>query len=165
MHDDLSTIIRDSANEPSWEIYRQLGREDSIQRMISLCGLTDSSPGEDLSMTLISARDTVRLGQCLADGTAAGPWTSWLLDEMRAVRGTGDFGIRKVFPDGERIAIKNGWETRANLGEWNVNCLAIAEAWTLSVLTRYSLDLPLDHGAQAIERLALDLRELRALNV
>lgn len=165
MHDDLSTIIRDSANEPAWEIYRQLGREDSIHRMISHCELTDSSPGEDLSMTLMSARDTVRLGRCIASGTAAGPWTGWLLDEMRAVRGTGDFGVRKVFAQSDRIAIKNGWETRASLGEWNVSCLAIADAWTMSVLTRYPLELPLSHGAQAIERLTSDLRKLGTLNI
>ena len=54
--------------------------------MISVCELADSAPGEDLSMTLMSARDTVRLGLAIADGRAAGPqWTPWLLDEMRAV--------------------------------------------------------------------------------
>ncbi|GIH09998.1 hypothetical protein Rhe02_80650 [Rhizocola hellebori] len=156
----LSTIIRDSANEPAWEIYALLGREKSIERMISVCGLTDSAPGEDLSMTLMSARDTVRLGRCLADGTAAGPrWTSWLLDEMRAVRGTGDFGIREAFagPDRERIAIKNGWDKRQALGEWNVNCLAVAPAWIMAALTRYPSSLPLAHGAQICRNLVSEL--------
>lgn len=153
----LSPIIRDSANEEAWDIYAALGREQSIERMISLCGLTDSMPGEDLSMTLMSARDTVRLGQCLADGRAAGnEWTPWLLDEMRAVRGMGDFGIRHAFesPARERIAIKNGWEKRAALGEWNVNCLALHEGWIMAVLTRYPSSLPLAHGVDICKRLA-----------
>jgi hypothetical protein len=156
----LSSIIRDSANEAAWEIYAALGREESIERMISVCGLTDSAPGEDLSMTLMSARDTIRLGRCLADGAAAGPrWTSWLLDEMRAVRGAGDFGIRDAFgsPDREGIAIKNGWEKRHGIGEWNVNCLALAPAWIMAVLTRYPSVLPLAHGAQICKQLASEL--------
>jgi hypothetical protein len=156
----LSSIIRDSANETAWEIYALLGREESIERMISVCGLTDSAPGEDLSMTLMSARDTIRLGRCLADGTAAGArWTPWLLEEMRAVRGTGDFGIRDAFdpPVRDLIAIKNGWEKRHSLGEWNVNCLAVAPAWIMAVLTRYPSVWPLAHGTRICKQLAHEL--------
>ncbi len=156
----LSGIIRDSANEPAWEIYHALGREQSIERMISLCDLTDSAPGEDLSMTLMSARDTVQLGRCLADGSAAGAkWTPWLLDEMRAVRGTGDFGIREAVatPQRERIAIKNGWEKRQAQAEWNVNCLAIADTWSMAVLTRYPSSWPLGHGARICKEVAIEL--------
>ena len=67
------------------------------------------------SRTRLSARDTARLGACIDDGRAAGPkWTKWLLNEMRLVRGVGDFGIRKAFPAAEQktIAIKNGWIDR-----------------------------------------------------
>lgn len=156
----LSSIIRDSANEEAWDIYAVLGREQSIERMISLCGLTDSAPGDDLSMTLMSARDAVRLGEGIADGRAAGRHlTPWLLNEMRSVRGVGDFGIRRAFrwPKRDRIAIKNGWEKRVALDEWNVNCLALAEGWIMAVLTRYPSSLPLAHGADCCERLAREL--------
>jgi hypothetical protein len=156
----LSTIIRDSANEPAWEIYARLGRERSIERLIAMAGLTDSSPGEDLSMTLMSARDAVRMGKCLACGDAAGPaWTGWLLDEMRAVRGTGDFGIRHAFPEPvrRRIAIKNGWDIRQADQEWNVNCLAIQDGWIMAILTRYPSSLTLRHGAETCIELALTL--------
>jgi hypothetical protein len=147
----LSPIIRDSANQPAWDIYAKLGREASIARLIATCELAHSSPGEDLSMTLMSALDTVRMGRCIAEGAAAGPkWTPWLLDEMRAVHGTGDFGIRQAFPphERERIAIKNGWEIRNAVDEWNVNCLAINDAWIMAVLMRYPSSLPLSHGAE-----------------
>jgi hypothetical protein len=156
----LSGIIRDSANEPAWEIYATLGRERSIERLIALAGLTDSAPGEDLSMTLMSARDAVRMGMCLAGGDAAGPeWTDWLLDEMRAVRGTGDFGIRHAFPEPRRhrIAIKNGWEIRQADQEWNVNSLAIDDCWIMAVLTRYPSSLPLGHAAETCIELAMRL--------
>jgi hypothetical protein len=148
----LSPIIRDSANEPAWEIYAKLGREASIARLIAICELAQSSPGEDLSMTLMSARDAVLMGAAIADGRAAGPrWTRWLLEEMRAVRGAGDFGIRQAFPspERERIAIKNGWEIRRASDEWNVNCLAIHDLWIMAVLARYPSSLPLTHGAHA----------------
>jgi hypothetical protein len=156
----LSTIIRDSANEPAWEIYAKLGRERSIQRLIAMAGLTDSAAGEDLSMTLMSARDAVRMGKLLADGAAAGrEWTGWLLDEMRAVHGIGDFGIRHAFPEAIRrsIAIKNGWEIRNAEGQWNVNCLAVDDAWIMAVLTRYSSSLSLRYGSEMCIELAVKL--------
>lgn len=152
----LNPVIRDSANEPAWQLYNELGREESIQRMIDICGLTDSSPGEDLSMTLMSARDTVRLGRAISDGTAAGNWTPWLLEEMRQVRGRGDFGIRHAFAPAVRqtIAIKNGWDKRVALGLWNVNCLAISKSWVMAALTRYPQEWALSQGAQTCEDLA-----------
>jgi hypothetical protein len=156
----LSPIIRDSVNEPAWEIYAELGREASIARLIGICELAQSSPGEDLSMTLMSARDAVLMGAAIADGRAAGRrWTPWLLEEMRVVRGAGDFGVRQAFPSAERerIAIKNGWEIRRATEEWNVNCLAIHDAWIMAVLARYPSSLPLAHGAHACEEVARTL--------
>src|SRR5204863_138178 len=84
---------------------------DGSERLITMCGLTDSSavPNE-WGTTRLSARDAVRMGDCIADGTAAGPtWTPWVLDMMRKVRGVGDFGIRDVLPPAQaaKVAIKN----------------------------------------------------------
>jgi hypothetical protein len=163
MHPALESIVADSANEPAWELFAELGRERSIERMIEVCGLTDSAPGADLSLTLMSARDTVRLGRAIANGTAAGSWTSWLLSAMKSVRGTGDFGIRHAFSPAHRgeISVKNGWEKRNEISEWNVNCLAIGDSWTMAVLTRYPAELPLSHGAAIGERLAAALLSVR----
>jgi hypothetical protein len=158
--DQLSVIIRDSHNGYTETVFREIGAHASIERLIQLCGLTDSHAVPNYwSNTRLSPRDTARMGACIADGRAAGPeWTDWLLDEMRAVRGTGDFGIRHALPGGERsgIAIKNGWIVRTSEDAWHVNCLAIGDGWTMGVLTRYPVELGLDHGADLCRELAAE---------
>jgi hypothetical protein len=67
-------------------VYWNNGGNASIERMISTCQLQDTEIYDGWwSKTLMSARDAVSLGQCIADGTAAGAGTGWLLDEMRQV--------------------------------------------------------------------------------
>jgi len=155
---DISTMIRDSNNVVADELFPQLGDDESIKRMMSICRLTDSAPYRDWwSNTTVSARDTARLAACIADGRAAGPqWTDWLLDEMRHVRGGGNFGIRLALPDdvAARTAIKNGWVERSD-GNWHVACLAIGEGWTLGVLVRYPSRLGVGHG-QTVCRLVAE---------
>lgn len=155
----IRIMIRDSDNGAAQRIYEDVGRTESVERMISICGLTDSAAVRNMwSNTVVSARDVVRLGLCLADGRGAGPrWTRWLLEEMRQVRGTGDFGVRRALDD-DRIAIKNGWLLRDEDGRWHVACLAIADRWIISVLARYpgregfttGTDLCRDVGAQLL---------------
>lgn len=156
----LELIIRDSNNEYAEAIFRLLGAHKSIERLIRICQLTDSSPYLDFwSNTQLSPRDTARMGACIADGRAAGPvWTRWLLDQMRAVRGVGDFGIRHAFPEEIRptIAIKNGWIDRSYDGNWHVNCLAIGDTWTMGVMTRYPVHLGYQHGAEICRALAAE---------
>lgn len=158
--DQLTQVIRDSNNEHAETIFRELGRHESIERLISICALTDSRAVRNFwSNTQLSPRDTARMGACLADGRAAGPeWTDWLLDEMRAVRGNGDFGIRHALPPGERsaVAIKNGWIIRDESGEWHVNCLAIGDGWTMGVQTRYPASRGLAYGAEICRSLAAE---------
>ncbi|BCJ59067.1 hypothetical protein [Micromonospora endophytica] len=149
--DDLTRIIRDSDNERTEALYTQIGRSASIKRLLSTCDLTDSKVSSDLgwSRTELSPRDTARLGNCIAEGTAAGPkWTKWLLNEMRLVRGAGDFGIRKAFPAAEAktIAIKNGWVDRIKEQEIHVNCLAIGDTWTMGVMLQYPINKGYQYG-------------------
>ena len=158
---DLSLIIRESNNELTHELWDALGGTDSIDRLIRTCELTDSSASDDTfwSRTRLSARDTARLGDCIADGTAAGPtWTKWLLAEMRQVHGLGDFGIRDAFPADQRagIAIKNGWVERierAGENEIHVNCLAVAPEWSMGVMLRYPKDLGYEYGMAGCEKI------------
>ncbi|TDB71034.1 hypothetical protein [Micromonospora sp. KC723] len=155
---DATLIIRDSDNTRAEQFYNTVGRSASIKRMISICGTTDSSPAADKgwSRTNLSPRDTARLGACIKDGRAAGPkWTTWLLNEMRLVRGAGDFGIRKAFPAAERktIAIKNGWVDRTREQEIHVNCLAIADDWTMGVMVRYPIGLGYDYGMKNCQKI------------
>jgi hypothetical protein len=142
-------------------VYRRNGAAAGIERMIAICGLTDSRAVKTFwSNTVVSARDVARLGQCLADGRAAGPgWTGWLLDEMRAVRGEGDFGPRLAFPKEEasRIAIKNGWLLRDEDQLWHITCMAVSERWSIGVLLRYPAKLGFGFGTKQCRSVAQQL--------
>lgn len=150
--DDLSRMIRDSDNAIAEAVFREIGQDASINRLVAICRLSDTTPYQGYwSNVHISARDTVRMGACLADGRAAGSaWTRWLINEMRSVR-IGDFGILPVLPDAvaDRTAVKNGWLDRQSDHNWYVNCMAIIDdRWVLAVLTRYSdAELGMGHGA------------------
>jgi hypothetical protein len=138
---DIEVMVRDSDNDAADRAYTAIGGTPGIQKMVSVCSLTDSAAVDGWwSSTTMSARDVVRLGQCIGDGRAAGPkWTTWLLNAMRGVRGDGDFGIRAAFPAAQRpqIAIKNGWLLRDDDNAWHTNCLAIGDTWVMSVMQRY----------------------------
>ncbi|GAB3068053.1 serine hydrolase [Micromonospora schwarzwaldensis] len=156
---DATRIIRDSDNTRAQEFYENVGSAASIKRLISICELTDSKVAADggWSRTLLSPRDTARLGLCIDDGRAAGPkWTKWLLNEMRLVRGSGDFGIRKAFPAAEQktIAIKNGWIDRQKEQEYHVNCLAVGDTWTMGVMVKSPFSVGgWDYGMKACEQI------------
>ena len=160
--DEVSTMIRDSDDSAAEDIYQLGGADQSINRMISTCGLTDTTLFEGWwSMTEISARDAARLGLCVADGRAAGPtWTSWLLRQMRDVRGEGRFGIIDGLPPavGQVTSIKNGWTDFQEDDEWHVACLAVHNDWVLAVLTRYPLEFGLSYGAQVCKSVTQQLQ-------
>ncbi|MFK3981581.1 serine hydrolase [Micromonospora sp. NPDC050397] len=159
--EQVRIMIRDSDNDAATSLYGTVGGAASIKRLISICKLTDSRAGTGWSRTLLSPRDVTRLAACIADGRAAGPtWTKWLLGEMRAVRGSGDFGIRKAWPAAEQktIAIKNGWVERSQEQETHVNCLAIGDGWTMGVMARYPINLGYDYGAKICQQIAQQLR-------
>ncbi|MEU0152976.1 hypothetical protein [Micromonospora fulviviridis] len=156
--DDATQIIRDSDNTRAEQFYNSVGRSASIKRLIQMCDLTDSKVASDggWSRTELSPRDTARLGRCIDDGRAAGPtWTKWLLNEMRLVRGVGDFGIRKAFPAKvqKTIAIKNGWIDRQKEQEMHINCLAIGDTWTMGVMVRYPIGMGYDYGMDNCEKI------------
>ncbi|MFE9655550.1 hypothetical protein [Micromonospora sp. NPDC006431] len=155
---DATQIIRDSDNTLAQQFYSALGGATSIKRLLSTCELTDSSVARDgsWSSTRLSPRDTARLGACIADGRAAGPkWTRWLINEMRLVRGEGDFGIRNAFPAAERksIAIKNGWIDRSDEREIHISCLAIGDTWTMGVMVRYPIDMGYEYGMDECQKI------------
>ncbi|MGC9665611.1 serine hydrolase [Planosporangium sp. 12N6] len=153
--DLLRRMIRDSDDQAAEQLYLRRGGDAVIRRLISTCGLTDTTVHSGWwSLTEISARDAVRMADCIADGTVTNArWTAWLLGEMRQVRGEGRFGIVDVRPG---VAIKNGW-TKWGDGTWHVNCLAVADGWSLSVLTRYPARYGLDNGAEVCRSVARQL--------
>lgn len=176
-----SAAIRDSDDDATNLLYRRAGGPASIARMIKLCGLTETRavtpPGATSiwwSYTQMSARDAVRLGACIADGTAAGPdWTRWVLDEMTQVQGTtarneqlatrggGRWGIIDGLPEEmvetNPVGIKNGWTLINADGMWHLNCLAVADDWVLAVLMRYPGRAGLDYGSNVCRNVTTQL--------
>ena len=168
--------IRDSDDVGAEVLYLAGGGDAVIQRMIDRCGLTDTTmhPGW-WSRTEITAADAVRVGECLVNGTAAGPeWTDWVLDQMRHVRGTtdpedqrseerfegGHWGIIDGLPPAvpaEQVAIKNGWTRIGATNSWHLNCLAVTDDWVIAVLMRYPAENSLDYGADRCASVAEQL--------
>jgi hypothetical protein len=158
---ELSLVIRDSHNEIAERTFQQVGAQESIKRLISICKLTETKPYRSWwSNTAISAQDTARMAACIGDGRAAGPkWTTWLLNEMRLVRAPGNFGIIQALPPNiaKNTAIKNGWLLRDEDGMWHISCLAIGDGWTLGVLARYPGRLGFEHGTNICKSIAAQL--------
>ena len=156
--DQLVRMIRDSHNGAAESLWLAAGGDASIQRLIKTCALSDTRVYPAWwSQTFISARDAVTMGECIANGTAAGPaWTDWVLNEMRNVRGTveeqpngGRWGIIDALPAdvAATVAIKNGWTWHKD-NTWNVNCLAIHSDWILAVMSDYPGSNGLAYGAK-----------------
>ncbi|WP_433530903.1 hypothetical protein ACQPYA_01840 [Micromonospora sp. CA-263727] len=185
-----SLAIRDSDDDATNVIYRIAGGSyvvppggqpgPVIKRAISICDLTDTKRGDVSgyegywSFTRMSPRDAVRLGDCIADGRAAGPkWTKWVLSEMAKVRGStaakdqkarsggGKWGIIDGLPTSiisqGPVSIKNGWTPLSYDGNWHVNCLAVTEKWSLAVMMRYPYSSGLDYGADVCASVAAQL--------
>jgi len=170
-----STAIRDSDDDAAQSLYELGGGTDVVRRMISMCGLTDTTVASNgwWSYTQMSARDAVRLADCVKTGTAAGPkWTGWVLSEMTKVRGTtaaadqhersggGRWGIIDGLPSeivAQGVGIKNGWTAIWADGNWHINCLAVADGWALAVMMRYPIDRGLDYGANVCRSVAEQL--------
>jgi hypothetical protein len=143
----LSVMIRNSDNAAADTFWRANGASSSIKRLIAICGLTDSRAYVDWAHTLLSARDSARMGACIGDGRAAGArWTGWVLNEMRNVR-AGRLGIIQALPPAvaKQTAIKNGWINKSD-GKWHINCLAIGDTWTLGVMLVYPVTKGEGHG-------------------
>ncbi len=171
--DQASAAIRHSDDRAAQALYLAGGGNDVVQRMIDMCGLTDTSLYDQWwSRTQMSPRDAVRLAQCVADGTAAGPrWTDWVMSEMRQVSGStaaeeqfpttggGRWGIIDGVPDSvsRTLAIKNGWTAIGADSNWHLNCLAISDDWIMTVMTRYPVENGLQYGADVCAGVARQL--------
>ncbi|SCL16747.1 hypothetical protein [Micromonospora inyonensis] len=168
--------IRDSNDTAAQSLYRAGGSRAVLERLISMCKLTDTRIDAQAkwAYTQMSPRDAVRMGDCIADGTAAGPkWTPFLLKEMASVRGTtapedqqlkeggGRWGIIDGLPPSITaqgpVSIKNGWTMLWADLQWHLNCLAVTDKWSLAVMMRYPKDHGLDYGAQVCQSVTTQL--------
>jgi hypothetical protein len=160
----LERMIRDSDTLATQDIYNRSGFNASITRLVSLCKLTDTKPDRrGWSFAAISAQDTVRMANCIAGGTAAGPkWTDWILEKMRLIR-TGDWGIRKALPAAEAatVSIKNGWLLYDDDHNWHINCMAVTDTWAMAVLQRFpgagKYNTEFQHGQDVCKSVATQL--------
>jgi hypothetical protein len=160
---EITALIRDSDNDAAEDLFYDNGGNAVITRLISMCKLTDTTADKrGWGFVNISARDTVRMADCIANGTGAGPkWTDYLLNLMRNVR-AGNWGIRNALPAAAaaKVAIKNGWLNYTDDGYWHVNCMAVGDTWAMSVLQRYPINGPHNtetFGAQNCQNLATQL--------
>ncbi|MEH0937987.1 hypothetical protein [Micromonospora psammae] len=183
-----SLAIRDSNDDAANKVYAAAGGSYKVpaggqpgpvvKRAISICGLTDTRRGNVRpyegwwSFTRMSPRDAARLGDCIADGRAAGrKWTGWVLDEMSKVRGSvsqqqtrsggGKWGIVDGLPAEIKaqgpVSMKNGWTLLGYDGNWHVSCLAVTDKWSLAVMLRYPGSSRLPYGAKVCAGVATQL--------
>lgn len=151
----VAGAIRDSNDNDADFFYKANGAKPGLKRLATTCGLkhlkTSANAAETWAYTTMTAQDAVRMGLCVADGRAAGPlWTTYVLDEMRRVRGKvtdnkiqsktggGRWGIIDALPDNviPETGIKNGWTMLWKDYHWHVNCLAVHADWVLAVQVR-----------------------------
>lgn len=155
--DMMSRAIRDSDNQATETLYRRAGGDRMLRAVVQACRLTETTTTPGLwSQTQMTSADAALMGSCLAAGRVCGPeWATWLLAQMRQVRGVGRFGIIDGLPADTDwpLAIKNGWIVRDD-GLWHVNCLAVAESWTLAVMIRYRARRGLELGATVCRDIA-----------
>jgi hypothetical protein len=148
---ELTLMIIDSNDNMAEKYYEMDGTNAVVQRLISMCGLTHTTIYPYYwARTTMTPQDAVKYGNCVANGTAAGPkWTNWILDTMRHVRGGvqdqisvakqgGRWGIIDGLPPqiAAGTSIKNGFT--GYVDGWHVNCLAIQQDWVLNVMVRIS---------------------------
>jgi len=157
----MATMLRDSDDDDAEVIWRQLGGDSSIRRMISTCRMTDTTVYPEMwSLTQISPRDMARLGSCLVPGPGrllSARTGRELLGLMRTVSRSDAFGIPEAQPAGAGVpvAVKNGWTEHGGAGRWNVNCLAMWGEdlrWVLAVAVRYPTPRGLAYGAGICRR-------------
>lgn len=130
----LSTMIINSDDKVAYDYF---GGRPSLDRLVKRCGIKDMVYRNwSWSLSEMSARDLVRYGACIFNGSATSVrWTDWIVDKMRHVRGDGDFGPRELFQDRTQIATKNGWFFWE--GKWYVNCLAATGDWAIAIIQRW----------------------------
>ncbi|MGI5500595.1 serine hydrolase [Lentzea sp. CA-135723] len=133
----MAKMIRESDDKIAQRFYLNLGGDASVRRMISTCGLLETTVTPNWwSKTTLTANDAARLGQCLEIGPGISPqWRDRLLAMMRDIAPDGRFGIPQAPAlQGKPLAIKNGWTRHDD--KWTVTCLALWDGWSLAVLTR-----------------------------
>jgi hypothetical protein len=144
----MDRAVRDSDDQAAETMYRSLGRDQIFSDLERTCGVrVRTSRPFYWSFAQITANDATRILDCVLDRAPDYPHGDRLLDDLRHVDADGAFGIPQALGPGVSVAVKNGWTAHGDTGEWNVNCVAAWDHYTLAVVTRYPIGRGLDHGA------------------
>lgn len=155
----VTRMIRSSDDHAAQALYQRLGGDESVARMITTCGLRDTTIHHYWwSKTTMPATDATLLGECVARAPGVSPrWRDELRDLMSSVDPSNAFGLPEAPAlAGRHLAIKNGWTRHDD--EWAVNCLGIWDHWVLAVMVHYP-DQGDDHryGASVCKTVAQQL--------
>ncbi|MBP2369063.1 hypothetical protein [Pseudonocardia parietis] len=139
---DIAAAVRASDDAAAERLYRALGRDASIARLDTECGVAVSTPRPGWwSFTRLTAVDAARILACVRDRAPEWPGGTELLADLAALTPDGRSGIHTGLP-GE-VAEKNGWTLHGH-GEWNLNCVLAWRERALAVLLTY----PAARGAE-----------------
>ena len=144
----VDQAIRASDDEAAETMYRSLGRDEIFDDLAETCGVrVATSRPYYWAWAQITADDATHILGCVLDHAPSYPHGDRLLDDLHHVDADGAFGIPEALGPNVPVAVKNGWTAHGDTGQWNVNCVAAWDHYTLAVLTRYPIGRGLDHGA------------------
>ncbi len=117
-------MIRASDNDATTALFGKIGRTAGLTRANRRLGLTNTTVSPAWGLTRTTVTDQVALLGELTDpdGPLDAGSRKLVLGLMRTVVGGQRWGVPAAARDGERAAVKNGWDTRsAEGGRWIVN--------------------------------------------
>jgi hypothetical protein len=144
----IDRAIRASDDAAAEELYRGLGADTVLRQLNQVCGVavTTSKRGY-WSYAQITAENATKVLDCVLDKAPTYRDGKLLIDALHGVNPDGRFGIPQALPPGTDVAVKNGWTAHSATGQWNLNCVASWDHYTLAVLTRYPIGRGQDYGA------------------
>jgi hypothetical protein len=147
-HADIDAAIRQSDDQAAERLYRSTGADRVLRDLRTVCGVAVSTSRRGYwSFAQITAVDATRILDCVLAEAPTYPGGDEIVTDLRSVAAEDAFGIPQALPPGTTVAVKNGWTAHSATGEWNVNCVASWDHYTLAVLTRYPTARGLDYGA------------------
>ena len=144
----IDRAIRASDDAAAEELYRGLGADAVLRQLDQVCGVAVSPSRRGYwSYAQITAQNATDVLDCVLTKAPTYREGKLLVDALHGVNPDGRFGIPEALPPGTDVAVKNGWTAHSATGQWNLNCVASWDHYTLAVLTRYPIGRGQDYGA------------------
>jgi hypothetical protein len=143
----IDAAIRRSDDQAAERLYRSIGADQVLRDLKPVCGVAVSTTRRGYwSFAQISAADATAILDCVLSKAPTYPGGDEIVTDLRSVERDDAFGIPQALPAGTTVAVKNGWTAHSATGQWNVDCVASWDHYTLAVLTRYPMARKLDYG-------------------